>query len=328
MQGVPQSAPVRIITRRDLESVPAARASDYFAMYSSVWNGIVVDPSLMLVPVHDHLVHRGDGVFETLKCLKGSVYCLEAHLDRLFFSANMIGLQPAWSRDQLRDILIQTTRAGGQRDCLLRVLLSRGPGGMGVNPYECPSPGLYVLAYALRPSPMESHPGGVTAASSRISLKPGFFANIKSCNYLSNVLMKKEAVDGGVDFTLSFDEQGFLAEGATENAAIVSSGNVLKFPLRGRILAGTTVSRAMALGGSLVSRNVLAGIAEVNIPIEEVRAARELLLFGTTPDVTAVIRFDGQPVGLGEPGPVQRELSALLLRDLRENGALLTPAFL
>ncbi|HEY8240367.1 MAG TPA: aminotransferase class IV, partial [Kiritimatiellia bacterium] len=204
---------------RDISRLTAENAADrlraarqpfhdeYYAMYSSAWDGIVTDPTLMVVPMDDHLVHRGDGVFETIKCVAGKIYCLEAHLDRLFFSAGKIGLQSAWPREEIRDTIIQTVRAGGRKDCLVRAILSRGPGSLGVSPYDCPRPGLYVLAHQLKPPFMELHPEGAHVVTSKVPVKPGYFANIKSCNYLPNVLMKKEASDQGADFSLSFDER-------------------------------------------------------------------------------------------------------------------------
>ncbi|RLB06771.1 MAG: aminodeoxychorismate lyase, partial [Deltaproteobacteria bacterium] len=64
--------------------------SQYYAMYSSLWNGIVTDPVLMLVPVDDHMVHRGDGVFEAFKCVNGNLYNVHRHLKRLEYSASQV----------------------------------------------------------------------------------------------------------------------------------------------------------------------------------------------------------------------------------------------
>ncbi len=318
---------IRQLTRSQfLDALPAPNP-EYFAMYSSAWDGIVTDPSLMVVPADDHLVHRGDGVFETIKCVDGQIYCLTAHLDRLAFSAKSVGMTPHWSNAELADIIIQTIRAGGKRDCLIRILLSRGPGSLGVNPYDCPKPGLYVLVHQLKPSFMEAHPEGARVITSKVPVKPGFFANIKSCNYLPNVLMKKEAADAGADFSLSFDEKGFLAEGATENAGIVSAGGEFLVPTTDRILSGTTMFRATELAKSLVAKGLLKSVRTSAIARDDMATAQELLIFGTTPDVTAVVEFDGRPIGSGRPGPVALELNRLIVNDIRTNRAVNTPVF-
>ncbi len=296
----------------------------YYAMFSSALGGIVTDPVAMTVPADDHVVHRGDGVFETIKCADGAVYGLALHLERLAASAGRIGLRVPESPEGLGDIVQETIRAGGRRDCLVRVLLSRGPGGFGVGPSECPEPGLYVIAYRLSPPFMEAHPEGARAAVVEVPVKPGFLATIKTCNYLPNALMKAAAQAAGADFPVAFDERGFLAEGATENLGIVTPGRVLQLPRSGRILDGITVRRVQALAPAAVRAGVLAAIETVDIPRAALDEASEILVFGTTPDVTAVVQLDGRPVGTGRPGPAQAELNRLLVEDLRANDGMRT----
>lgn len=298
----------------------------YYAMYSSVLGGIVTDPLEMTVPADDHVVHRGDGVFETLKCVDGAVYGLERHLARLGASSERIGLPPL-APAALAEIVRRTLRAGGRRDALIRILRSRGPGGFGVAPGECPEAQLYVIAYRRPPPFMAAHPGGARAVTCDVPAKAGFFATIKTCNYLPNAMMKKAAADAGADFPLGFDENGFLAEGATENFGLVDAGRVLRLPAPGRILDGITMQRVRALAPVAVREGVLAGVEVAPIPRRALETAPEVLVFGTTPDVTAVVELDGRPVGDGRPGPAQRRLNALLEDDLLHNPAMRTSMF-
>ncbi len=301
--------------------------AQYYAMYSSIFGGIVTHPALMTVPVDDHMVHRGDGVFETLKCAGGAIYNLRAHLDRLASSADSISIAPPFTTGELSDIIVQTVQAGGRPDCLIRLLLARGPGSLGVNPYEAPLPAVYVIVSEFKKPFMELHPEGAKAKSSAIPVKPSPFATIKTVNYLFNVLMKREAVDAGVDFVLSFDENGHLAEGPTENAGIVSRDGWLLVPKPERILAGTTMARVLDLSREAVRDGLLEGADHADISRDDIAAAAEMLIFGTTPDVTAVVEFDGGAVGHRTPGPVFRTLSRLLREDIYDNPALQTPAF-
>ena len=297
----------------------------YYAMFSTALGGILTDPVDMTVPADDHVVHRGDGVFETIKCVDGTIYGLDLHLARLANSAARIGLRMPVAPDELRTTVLATVRAGGRRDCLLRILLSRGPGGFGVNPAECPEPGLYVIAYRLPPSFMEAHPRGARAVIVDIPVKPGFLATIKTCNYLPNALMKAAAMAAGADFPVAFDERGLLAEGATENFGLVSKDRILRLPRLGRILDGITVRRVRALAPVAIRDGVLAGIEEADISRPEFEQAPEILVFGTTPDVTAVVELDGRPVGTGRPGPVQAALGRLLQADILTNMEMRTP---
>ena len=304
-----------------------AYRDNYYAMYSSIFGGIVTDPTLMLIPLDDHLIHRGDGVFETLKCVNGNMYNLDAHLNRLEQCAGSIDLDLPCTREELISIMIETTRAGSHSDCLLRLFIGRGPGGLGVNPYESIGSTLYIIIAKLKPGFMTQHPQGGRIKSSRIPVKSAGLATIKSVNYLPNVLMKKEAVDNNVDFVVSFDEHDFLAESATENIGILSPDGLLKTPHLHRILAGTTMLRVLQLAQSLVPK-ALAGIESCNITRDEVIHAQEVFIFGTTPNVTAIVECDGHPIGNGTPGPMYEQLSELLLEDMRSNPDMLTRVFL
>ena len=314
------STPLPILTASDLAAHLATPAPTptpaYYAMYSTAWNGIVTEPRLMTVPVDDHLVHRGDGVFETLKCVAGRIYLGREHIARLFRSAEAIGLRAPWSADDLAAMTVQTVRAGGRRDCLVRLLLSRGPGSFGVNPYDCPKPGLYIIAHGLTPPFMDAHPGGARARRSAIPVKAGWFATAKTCNYLPNALMKKEAVDAGVDFTLNIDERGCLAEGATENVGLLTRDGALRVPRPNRILPGTTMLRALELARASLVGSALRAVEQADLRAEDLAQAAEAFIFGTTPDVTALVEFDGRPIGSGKPGPVWKQLSELLVRDI------------
>lgn len=294
---------------------------NYYAMYSSVFDAITREPELMVVPLDDHLVHRGDGLFETCKCLDGGIYNFEAHLDRLFGGARELALKIPWTREELAEVSAAVLRAGEHRDALLRLLVSRGPGGHGASPYESVGPQLYVLAKAAGAPFMATHPGGARVGISRYPVKPGVFARVKSVNYLPNALMKKEAIDGGCDFMVGVDEDGHLAELPTESLMVVTDDDLLAAPGPEHVLPGTTLLRVMELaraelaaGGALA--RLLRGVERRDLSPDDARSARELLVVGTTPNVAACTVFDGRPVGTGRPGPVQAVLDALLEADM------------
>jgi branched-chain amino acid aminotransferase len=281
----------------------------------------------MLVPVDDHLVHRGDGVFEAFRCVDGSLYNMGAHLERLARSAAGLRLAMPGRSEELVHIVVETVRAGGQRNSTVRLYLSRGPGSFGPSPADSPEPQLYVIATQTKPVFMLAHPDGATAASSTVPPKLPEYATVKNCNYLPNVLMTREAGEAGVDFCVGFDAQGILTECATANMGIVGQDGRLLFPKLDAILAGTTMLRVMDLAQEMVAGGALSGVDFADISRESVAAAREVLITGTTVDVVAVRAFDGQPVGEGKPGPVFRGLRDLLERDMRHNAAVLTPVF-
>jgi len=300
---------------------------NYLAMYSSVLGGVVTDPFLMTIPVDDHMVHRGDGIFEAFKCVNGNIYNLTAHLERLERSARAVYLTLPASLEHITDLVIGTIRIAGTRDCLIRLFVSRGPGGFTTNPYECPSSQIYIVACNPSVYPEEQSTEGVFIKSSSIPVKKSYFATIKSCNYLPNVLMKKEAVDAGVQYTVSIDENGFLGEGSTENIGLVTPDRTLKFPRFARILKGTTVTRVAELAESLVANGKLEQVVFEDITLNEAYSGAEILLFGTTFDILAAVIFDGHAIGSGRPGDIYQLLLELLTRDIENNSALHTPVF-
>ncbi len=310
---------------RRIDRVKRPYQKNYYAMYSSIPDAIVTDPRLMAVPFDDHMVNRGDGVFEVFLCRDGALYNLHAHLDRLERSAGALTLTMPADREAMVHAIAETVRAGGRRDCTVRVNVSRGPGGFGVNPAESVAPQLYIVAYRLTPPFMRQHAGGASAAIFSKPLRHFIRPVIKSCNYLFNVMMKMEATAREVDFTIARDEKGFLAEGATESLACVTRGGELLFPRPRSILRGTTAARAHALARKLVRQGLLRRVRQADISLPTVRSAAELFLFSTTITIAPVRELDGRPIGDGTPGPVAAALDDALEDDITSNPALRIP---
>lgn len=275
---------------------------------------IGTDPTLMLMPWDDHLVHRGDGVFESLKYEGRKLYQLDAHIRRMKISCQAIHLEPPCDWNELKEAIVEVAAAGNEPDGLVRVLLGRGPGGFGIDPYESPVPSLYLVAYRLHKKPEAAFEKGVTAMRTTVPAKQSWMATVKTTNYLPNVMMKREAVNNRVDFPFCFDERGFLAEGATENVALVEESGRLVIPEFTNALAGTTLMRAV----DLVKKDmdiIFKGVTE-----DEILSAREVMMLGTSFDAIGVVRYNKKPIHDARPGPVTKRIRALLKEDLAKNG--------
>jgi branched-chain amino acid aminotransferase len=194
----------------------------------------------------------------------------------------------------------------------VRIILARGPGGMGVAPSDSPRPSLYVATYRTGPVFMDSHPNGASLVRSELVAKLPRFATVKSCNYLQNVLMKAELAMRGADFICSFDNAGYLAEGPTENDGVVTADGILAFPKPDNILAGTTMMRCIAYGEKLAKEGLVAGVERRDISEADMFAAREIIACGTTIHVVSVTSYEGKPVADGKPGPVAAALQRML----------------
>jgi len=301
--------------------------STLYAMYSGLTSGITTDPALMMIPADDHLPQRGDGVFESLKCLNGRLYNAAAHLDRLELSCRGIGMNLPCPRAELLGIVCATIRAGEKRDCLIRILVSRGTENMGIDPALCNGPVLYVVVYRYTARIENGKLKPARVALSTVPIKPPQFATIKTCNYLPNVLMKLEANQRGLDFVISVDTNGNLGEGATENIGILTPENELLMPTPEYVLSGTTARRALDLAKILVADGTLKTAEYRNVTPAQAAQAKEIFIFGTTTDVTPVVEWEGLPVSNGNPGPVAEKLLSLLRTDMTPESETLTEVF-
>lgn len=319
---------LRLITKEDyFESLDLEERpwqNNYLAMYSTLWQGVVTDPHLMMVPMDDHLVHRGDGVFDVIRCVEGKIYQLEAHLKRLEGSAKAIALPMPTQYNQVREIVKALILECGVKDCIIRIILSRGPGGFSTNPFECPASQMYINIIRYQSPPEKYYQEGISTVTSQIPIKNAYFARIKSCNYLPNVLMKMEALKGGYSYAVGVDNEDGLAEGSTENVVVLTRDDILKFPHFARTLAGITAKRVFELADRLVREKRIAGVRFDPIPLDAAHSAKEMMLLGTSINVLPIVNHDGRQIGQGIPGPVYSELSNLLQQDMKENADLLT----
>ncbi len=312
-----------------LEAIGAQEKTPYFAMYSSQTRGITYNPNFMMLPIDDHIVHRGDAVFEAIKYLDSHIYGLDEHLARLMRSAKAIELDPQRSQDEIRETIIQTIRSAQKsvrskndaQNGLVRLYLSRGQGGFTTNPYDCRRAGLYIVITPYKAFNASKYQTGVTAQVSKFLAKEGFYSQVKSCNYLQNVLMKKDAVDSNVDFTVAEDAGGFITEGSTENCAFISKENELLIPSFENTLRGITLMRVIELAEGLVKSGELKKVKELRITKEQAFDSNEMAFIGTTLDVLPVASLNRQNIGTGAPGPIFKKLGELLLNDIADKNS-------
>jgi branched-chain amino acid aminotransferase len=200
---------------------------NYQAMYSSLVQGCVTDPALMILPIDEHMVHRGDGVFEAIRFSPKKIFLLDAHIERLFRSAEMIGLKPPHASGEVKKICEDLREVSKLKEGILRLFVGRGPGDFTPNPYSTLGAQFYAVVTEFKPLSPELYSNGVKLMISDVPVKAGFYSQVKSCNYLPNVMMKKQTVDRGFDFAINLNESGFVAEGPTENIALVTADGVL-----------------------------------------------------------------------------------------------------
>uniref|UniRef100_A0ACD5VZE8 Uncharacterized protein n=1 Tax=Avena sativa TaxID=4498 RepID=A0ACD5VZE8_AVESA len=289
-------------------------AAPFPAMYSSVLGGIVLDPAMMVLPIDDHMVHRGHGVFDTAMLLDGHLYELDPHLDRFLRSAAKAKVGTPFPRDALRSILVQMTAASGCRKGSIRYWLSSGPGDFLLSSSGCPTPAFYAVVI---PSDYDQCRHGVKAVTTSVPMKPPLFATSKNVNYLPNVLSIMDAEERGAFASVWVDEQGYVAEGPMVNVAFVTPAGELVLPDFDKILSGCTAKRLLALAPRLVDAGLLTGVGTKHITVDEAKTSLEMAFVGSGLPVLPVVEWDGKPIGEGKVGKLMLALSDLLWEDMK-----------
>ncbi|XP_010443491.1 PREDICTED: D-amino-acid transaminase, chloroplastic [Camelina sativa] len=298
-----------------IERLKQARGGQQFlAMYSSVVDGITTDPAAMVLPLDDHMVHRGHGVFDTATIVNGYLYELDQHLDRIIRSASMAKIPLPFHREDIRRILIQTVSVSGCRDGSLRYWLSTGPGDFLLSPSHCREPTLYAIVIKTN---LTTNPKGVKVVTSSVPIKPPEFATVKSVNYLPNVLSQMEAEAKGAYAGIWVDKGGFIAEGPNMNVAfVVNGGKELVMPRFDNVLSGCTAKRTLTLAEELVNKGMLKSVKVMDVTLEDGKKADEMMLIGSGVLIKPVIQWDEEFIGDGKEGPIAKVLLDLLLEDM------------
>ncbi len=309
-----------------LGTLRARQPVKYAAFYSSQLGGIVTDPALMVIPFDDHMVHRGHGIFDTAGLVDGRIYDLEAHLDRFSRSAEHSRLTLPGTRAEMREIIVATVAASGQRNGAIRYWLSSGPGSLELTPAAGAAPGFFVMVFPGLVYPERWYTEGLKVMTTTYPIKPALYAVTKSTNYLPNVLMQMEAKAPGVDNGVFVDANGNVGESSNMNVAFVTADGVLRHPKFDHILAGCTSLRILELARKLPAY-VIRGVEVCDVPVDQARASREWGLLGSSGKVAPIGAGDGQPSGDGRPGPVSRALLALLEEDMRTGDRLLPVSY-
>lgn len=287
----------------------------YKAMYSSVVGGITKDPAAMVLPLDDHMVHRGHSVFDTALIWNGHLYGLDVHLDRLFRSAKKAWIVPPFPKEELRRILIELAAVSELQAGSLRYYVSAGPGSFNLSMAECVGSTFY--AVALDEDDHCNEDEHVKVITSSVAIKPPQFATVKSTNYLPNAMVLAEANQKDAYTGIWVDEEGFIGEAPNMNVAFVSAEGTLLVPSFERILAGCTAHRMLELADKLIEGDspLLREVQVRKVTVDEAKRAVEMFLISSGILIKSVSEWDDTPVGNGCPGPVSKALLRLLEAD-------------
>jgi branched-chain amino acid aminotransferase len=257
------------------------------------------------ISVFDHGFLYGDGIFEGIRVYDGNIFRLQQHMQRLYNSAQCILLTIPLSPEEMRAAVVETVARRGLPNQYVRVVVSRGPGDLGLDPRRCRRPSVVIIADTITLYPAHFYTTGlelVTVATRRTptwALDP----RIKSLNYLNNILAKLEAQQAGVLEAVMLNGEGYVAECTADNIFFVRQGQLC-----------TPSTAAGALQG--ITRDSVLEVAQaLGVPTTEgfftrydLYTADECFITGTGAEIIPVTRIDSRTIGAGSPGPLTAQL--------------------
>jgi len=271
-----------------------------------IWmNDRLVDESQAAVSVFDHGLLYGDGVFEGIRVYNGKVFEHDAHIARLYQSARAIRLQIPVNESVMKDYVEKTVAANNLSDGYVRLVVTRGVGSLGLNPFTCKQAQIIIIASTIQLYPEEFYENGLKVISANtvrnhpLSVPP----QVKSLNYLNNIMAKMEAIDRNMLEAIMYNHQGYVAEATGDNVFIVKNGVLITPPVSAGSLDGITRQVVIKL-----AKQAGLEVKEMTLSRFDLYAADEIFLTGTAAEIIGIVEIDGRQIGTGKTGTITRQL--------------------
>jgi branched-chain amino acid aminotransferase len=267
-------------------------------------NGDFVPQDQAVTSIYDHGFLYGDGVFEGIRAYNGRVFRLDEHIDRLYDSAMAIMLDIPLSKAEMKQALLETLRVNDLVDAYIRPIVSRGVGDLGLDPRKCLVPNVFIICQPWDAMYGDLYDKGLSAVTVTVrrnapeSLSP----NIKSLNYLNNILAKIEANHKGGDEAIILDVRGNISEGSGDNIFIIKNSTI-STPQVMNNLRGIT--RAAAIE---IAQDLGYPLQETDLGLFDLYTADEVFVTGTAAEIAPITMVDGRPVCDGSVGTITKEL--------------------
>ncbi len=281
-------------------------------MALKIWLGDgLVDAKDAVISVFDRSLLYGDGVFEGIRVYSGKIFELSAHLKRLYESAKVIRLPVPMPIEQMTDAVETTVKANDVSDGYIRLIVTRGVGDLGLNPFVCKKGKIIIIADSIQLYPEEFYEQGMKVVSAStirnhpLALPP----QIKSLNYLNNILAKIESLDAGAGEAIMYNHLGYVAEATGDNVFIIKHDVIYTPPIQAGSLDGIT--RKVVIG---LAKEAGFEVIERDLTRFDLYSADELFLTGTAAEVIGVVELDGRTIGSGKPGAITKRLRSMFFK--------------
>ncbi|MCL2420856.1 MAG: branched-chain-amino-acid transaminase [Defluviitaleaceae bacterium] len=269
------------------------------------------------VSVFDHGLLYGDGVFEGIRAYNGRAFKLDEHIKRFLACAKAIKLELPLNLEELKNVVLESFRCNSIRDGYVRLVATRGVGDLGISPTKCEKPTIICIADSITVYPPEMYETGipVITAQQRRNNSTILDPQIKSLNYLNNILAKIEANQAGAQEAIMLAQNGVVAECTVNNMFIVKDGIIYTPPIYCGALDGITRQTVIVL-----AREAGYELYEKEFTLFNVYNADECFLTGTGAECISVTSADGRVIGTGSAGPVTKRILTLYRDYVQSNG--------
>ncbi|NQT75990.1 MAG: branched-chain-amino-acid transaminase [Candidatus Omnitrophica bacterium] len=280
-------------------------------------NGEYFDKKDAKISVFDHGLLYGDGVFEGIRSYKRLVFKLKEHIDRLYESAHGIMLKINISKDEMTKAVIDTLKLNEMDDAYIRLITTRGIGDLGLDPRKCKDASIIIITDKIQLYPEKLYREGlklITVPTPR-NIPEALNPQIKSMNYLNNILAKIEAINVGYEEALMFTASGYVAECTGDNIFVVKGNSLITPPAYLGILKGITRAAVMDIG-----KGMGIDVKEEVLTRHNLYTSDECFLTGTAAEIVPVISIEKRVVGTGRPGRITLELMKEFRKLTKKDG--------
>lgn len=270
-------------------------------------NGSITTISEARVPIEDRGYQFGDAVYEFFATYHGTIFAMQAHMDRLARSLEMLDFPPM-DLDKIEQTLHHLVKVSEISRAGIYLQISRGvaPRNHAFPRDTQPQVAITVRQAAEIPERIRTDGArAITVADIRWGR-----CDIKTVQLLPNVLAKQQALDAGADDAIFVSPEGHVREGTSSNLFMAKGGDLFTHPLTHEILPGVTRKVILEICGR---ENTM--VHETCFSEQQLMEADEVFLTGTVTEVLPVTRINGNPIGQGGPGPLSRQLQALLRKS-------------
>ena len=270
-------------------------------------NGKFVDKKDAKISVFDHGLLYGDGVFEGIRSYNKRVFKLKEHIDRLFESAHTIMLKIPLSKQQMMKAVIDTLRANKLADAYIRLIVTRGEGDLGLDPRKCLGNATVIIIadkIALYPKAFYEKGLEIITVPTIRNLPEALNPQLKSLNYLNNILAKLEAINSGFEEAIMLDHLGYVVECTGDNIFIVRKNHLYTPPQCMGTLRGITRDTVLE-----IAPKMKIAVHEHVLTRHELYISDECFLTGTAAEIIPVVKVDGRVIGTGKPGAITKKLT-------------------